>query len=270
MIDLKQALSVWIDAVRAAEKITLSYFGHKDIKVKQKENENKMSKHYMSPATIADIEAEQTIRQTIKWTYPEHSFSGEEKRDEGKSPYRWIIDPIDGTKAYMRGMDDRAILLALEFEGTIVMGISLMPTINELVYATQGWWCYINKQRCQVSTRELKESFISHERQKYFMRASIEKKLVNLQSNIAYSIGNKTPRMFHYLLQWKIEWVIGVPWVNFYDIAPYIVMIQEAWWKFTTYEGNVFSWEKDSFIASNAIIHQDCLKFFTEDNKKQQ
>jgi len=70
----------------------------------------------------------------------------------------------------MRGMDDWAILLALQYKEEMIVGISSMPVVNEVVWASKGMGCFCHGERCQVSSRVLSEAFLSHERLKYFQR----------------------------------------------------------------------------------------------------
>jgi histidinol-phosphatase len=250
-------------ATKEAEKITMQYFWKDPTIANEKENLDKTSKHYKSPATIADQEAESMIKKTIKKKFPHHWFLGEEEWTEWDSDFIWIIDPIDWTKAYMRGMDDWAILIALQYKKKIVLWISLMPVINELVYAVEWMWCFCNEKKCHVSTRVLDDAFISHERYKYFKREWTESNLEKLRWNCAYYIANKTPRQFHYLLQWKIDCIVGPTGLYLYDVAPYAVMVKEAGWSFTTLKNKEIENERTSFVASNSVTHENVLSFFS-------
>ena len=106
-----------------------------------------------SPVTIADRNAERLIRARIESTYPSHAILGEEFGEtthEGAS-HRWIIDPIDGTKAFIHGVPLYAVLLALEVEGTVEVGAVYFPALNEMVAAATGEGCTWNGRPVRVS-----------------------------------------------------------------------------------------------------------------------
>ena len=109
----------------------MRYFGELDASmIEEKELTDFDSKHFKSPATIADKLGEMHIKDTIKKHFPDHGFLGEEEGIEmTQSDYRWIIDPIDGTKSFTRGIDDWAILLALQYQDEFLVGISCMPVV---------------------------------------------------------------------------------------------------------------------------------------------
>ncbi len=107
-----------------------------------------------SPVTIADRNAEQLIRSRIEKRFPTHAILGEEfgetKRD-GAS-HRWLIDPIDGTKAFIHGVPLYAVLLALEIDGNVDVGAAYFPALDEMVAAATGEGCWWNGRRAAVST----------------------------------------------------------------------------------------------------------------------
>ena len=183
---IKKYLEVGIEAVSVAKQITMKYFGHIDGDlIEDEKTDDFMSKHYKSPATVADQEAEAAIKQVIRWYFPDHGFLWEEEGDEqNNSWYTWIIDPIDATKNYMRGIDDWAILLALKRDDEVIVGISCMPVVWETICAAKGLGCFCNEKPCQVSDRVLSEAYISHERYKYYVRDGLVDELELLRSKV--------------------------------------------------------------------------------------
>src|SRR5688500_9800482 len=92
-----------------------------------------------SPVTIADVESEQTIRRIIAARYPDHGFYGEETgRSAADAEYLWLVDPIDGTKAFVRGYPFFSTQIALMHRGELVLGVSSAPVYGELVCAERG------------------------------------------------------------------------------------------------------------------------------------
>ncbi len=116
---MKSLLSFAETVAIGAGKVTLEYF-LKEIEIDRKDDD--------TPVTIADRKAEEYIRARIRNEFPTHSILGEEEGEsQGKSPYRWIIDPIDGTQSFIRGVPLYTVLLALEYKGEPQIGIIHVP-----------------------------------------------------------------------------------------------------------------------------------------------
>jgi histidinol-phosphatase len=115
-----------------------------------------------SPVTLADRGAEQAIRQAIAARYPEHSVVGEEYgADERSSPFRWVVDPIDGTKSFVRGVPLFGTLIGLEIDGRVEVGVCHLPALGETVAAASGLGCTWNGRTARVSqTRSLEEATV--------------------------------------------------------------------------------------------------------------
>jgi len=105
-----------------------------------------------SPVTKADRGAEQLIRERIAARYPDHAVVGEEYGADGRSSaFRWIVDPIDGTKSFIRGVPLFGVLIALEIDGQVDVGVCHMPALAETVAAATGLGCAWNGQPARVS-----------------------------------------------------------------------------------------------------------------------
>ena len=105
-----------------------------------------------SPVTLADRGAERLIRQAIAARYPGHAIVGEEYgADDRRSPFRWIVDPIDGTKSFVRGVPLFGVLVALEIEGRPEVGVCHMPALGETVAAATGLGCTWNGKPARAS-----------------------------------------------------------------------------------------------------------------------
>ncbi len=108
-----------------------------------------------SPVTRADRGAEQLIRRAIAARYPDHAVAGEEYGADGRaSAFRWIVDPIDGTKSFIRGVPLFGVLIALEIEGRADVGVCHLPALGETVAAATGLGCTWNGRSAHVSTVE--------------------------------------------------------------------------------------------------------------------
>lgn len=115
-----------------------------------------------SPVTIADREAERVARALIEARFPHDGLVGEEEGEvRAGADRRWIIDPIDGTRSFIRGVPLYGVLLALEEEGDAVLGVMHFPALAETVYAARGQGCWWNGRRALVSdTTTLGAAFV--------------------------------------------------------------------------------------------------------------
>lgn len=105
-----------------------------------------------SPVTIADRTAERIARELIATRFPAAAILGEEEGEtHAGADRRWIIDPIDGTRTFMRGVPLFGVLLALEYEADAVLGVIHFPALGETVYAARGLGCWWNGRRALVS-----------------------------------------------------------------------------------------------------------------------
>ncbi|PKN57714.1 MAG: histidinol phosphate phosphatase [Deltaproteobacteria bacterium HGW-Deltaproteobacteria-14] len=107
-----------------------------------------------SPVTVADREAEQVMRDLILARFPDHQIVGEEHgTGGGTAPVRWILDPIDGTRTFVRGVPLYGTLVGVEVEGEPSVGVIYMPALDEMVAAARGLGCRWNGRPCHVSDR---------------------------------------------------------------------------------------------------------------------
>jgi len=108
-----------------------------------------------TPVTEEDQKIEKYYRSEIHKTFPEHAISGEEFDDfNTNSDYQWIVDPIDGTTNYLRGLGHYAVSIALQIRGRIEHGVIYDPTKEELFTASRGEGAFLNSHRIRVSGRE--------------------------------------------------------------------------------------------------------------------
>lgn len=127
-----------------AGRITLGYF-NMGIRPDFKEDD--------TPVTAGDRAAEKFVRGEIEKAYPKHAIVGEEygeKAGEG-NPFRWIVDPIDGTKSFLRGVPLYAVLIGLEIEGVVRVGAAYFPALDEMLCAADGLGAWWNGRRARVS-----------------------------------------------------------------------------------------------------------------------
>ncbi|HUG93216.1 MAG TPA: inositol monophosphatase family protein [Planctomycetaceae bacterium] len=134
--ELKPRLDFALDAASEAGRLILGYFRQAGLPVELKADR--------SPVTAADRGAETLIRDALARSFPDDGFLGEESGEtESRNGYRWIVDPLDGTKSFVHGVPLFGTLIGVEFGGRMVAGVCRLPVLNEVVYAALGrgaWW----------------------------------------------------------------------------------------------------------------------------------
>jgi len=111
-----------------------------------------------SPVTVADRECERLIVSELRSAFPDDGFLGEEgAQGEGRSGRRWIIDPIDGTRDFVRGLPTWAHLIALEADGEVVLGVCHFPAQGQLYWAVRGGGAWVNDRRIRISSIDRKD-----------------------------------------------------------------------------------------------------------------
>jgi len=247
--ELKSLLSFAESVAIGAGNITLEYF-MKDIEVARKEDD--------SPVTIADRKAEEYVRRRIEAEFPTHSILGEEEGEKkGESPYRWIIDPIDGTQSYIRGVPLYTVLLALEYEGAPQVGVIHVPHLRETVSAANGVGAFYNGSQCQISkTKTLAESWVQVT--DYADLTRLRPKFAKRLLAEAYSC-RAWGDAYGYLLvaTGRVDVMID-PIMNIWDVAPLKPIITEASGVFTDLdgEGNAIG---TSSVACNSMLHKELM-----------
>jgi histidinol-phosphatase len=143
-ISLRTMLDFAIDAAWQAGKITLEYF-QIGTAVEHKAD--------ASPVTLADRRAEEKLRECIQRAFPDHGILGEEFGElTGRTAYRWVVDPLDGTRSFIQGVPLYGVMMGLEHHGQAVLGVVHFPALGETVYAAKGEGCHWNGRRAHVST----------------------------------------------------------------------------------------------------------------------
>ena len=142
--ELNELMMFAVEIARGAGDVTLNYFRKKPETSKKADG---------SFVTIADREAEEYLRSRILETFPNDSVLGEEEGESvGSSNRRWIVDPIDGTFAFVHGVPIYGVLIGVEIDGKPTVGVINMAAMNEIVWAATGLGCYLNGAPVRVST----------------------------------------------------------------------------------------------------------------------
>ena len=244
-------LKVALAAADKAADISRSYFAG---------NFTVTTKADMTPVTQADVECEEAIRDLILNAYPEHGFYGEETgQTDLSAEYLWLVDPIDGTKGFVRQYPFFSTQIALMHNGELILGVSSGTMMGELAWAEKGQGAWLNGQRLQVSDIDNPE------------RAAVSTgNLKSLaQSNGWSALGGIVQRAdrirgygdfyhYHLLAAGKIEAVIESD-VNILDIAALSVIVTEAGGVFTNLNGDKPDLSIRSVLAANPSLHAKYL-----------
>jgi histidinol-phosphatase len=246
-----EELRIALAAAKDAAKISRRYYAG---------NFTVTTKEDMTPVTQADVECEQAIRKRILERFPEHGFFGEETgRTQEDADYLWLVDPIDGTKGFVRQYPFFSTQIALMHQGEIVLGVSCGTMMDELAWAEKGRGAWLNGDRLLVSAEGNPE------------RAAVS---VGNLSSLAASDGwsalggivERADRIrgygdfyhYHLLAAGKIEAVIESD-VNILDIAALSIIVTEAGGLFTDLNGVKPNLETRSVLAANPSLHATYL-----------
>ncbi|WP_457640142.1 inositol monophosphatase family protein [Persephonella sp.] len=227
-------------------------------KIKREDVEYKAKKDFV---TYVDKLSEERIRNFILSVYPEHSFLGEEEGVYGKkdSPYRWIVDPLDGTKNFINGFEIFAVSVALEKDGEIIAGAVYIPVLDKLYWAGKGQGAYMNGSRINVSNRPVDMAIIAtgfpfrYEEEidrylKAFREAMITFSAVRRPGAAAVDLAMTAEGVFDGFFEMKLS-----KW----DIAAGVLLVEEAGGVFTNFEGKK---ELDgNVVAGGKDIHKILL-----------
>lgn len=213
-----------------------------------------------SPVTEADVRAEEVIRQVLTEAFPDFGFYGEETgADRLQAAQVWLVDPIDGTKSFVRECPFFSTQIALMREGRMVLGVSSAPAYGELVWAERGEGAFQAGRRLQVSRIDAIERCI--------LSSGNLKSLANSPSWQAYGalvasvdrIRGYGDFLHYYLLaQGALDLVIESD-VNILDIAALSVIVEEAGGQFTDLHGAPISLDTRNVLASNGRLHAEVL-----------
>jgi len=217
------------------------------------------TKHDGSPVTEADEACERALRAEIASVFPTHAIVGEEQGASGEGTHRWILDPIDGTKNFAAGIQIWGTLVALEVDGEIVCGVISCPAMGERYSAARGMGARRNGEPISVSTvaglDEARVSYTSFLSFDEYGRGAGWRELCD-RATWARGFGDCWG---HMLVASGRADVMAEPVVNVWDLAPIIVIVEEAGGRFTDLDGNR-TVAGGSALSTNGLLHDDVLK----------
>ncbi len=244
-------VEVAVRAARAAGEIALRHF-RSGVAVETKADH--------SPVTEADRASERAIVAVLREAFPDYGFLGEEFGEEtGRAPRRWIIDPIDGTKSFVRGIPFFATLIGLEIEGEVVAGVVSAPATGDLLVASKGEGAFDETgQRLRVTgTSRLAEAMVSFGGLKIFRRqgywAALERLVEATGRQRGYGDYLGSTAVVRGWSEAMLELDVK-PW----DLAPLKILVEEAGGRFTDFEGRSTIYG-GSAVVTNGAVHEEIL-----------
>jgi histidinol-phosphatase len=244
-------LRVALAAAARAADISRSYYAG---------NFTVTTKADLTPVTQADVECEEAIRACILDAFPEHGFYGEETgQSQLDAEYLWLVDPIDGTKGFVRQYPFFSTQIALMHHGEVVLGVSSGTMMNELVWAEKDAGAWLDGRRLSVSTQsDPARAAISTGNLHALAATDGWSRLGSIVANCDRIRGYGDFYHYHLLAAGKIEAVIESD-VNILDIAALSIIVSEAGGVFTDLNGAAPTLTTRSVLAANPALHAHYL-----------
>ncbi len=259
-MDLRPYLDFATDLAYRAGRLTLGYYQtglRPDFKADD------------TPVTAADRAAEDFIRRAIEQRYPRHAIVGEEfgasaVTPSGDETFRWLIDPIDGTKAFLRGVPLYAVLIGLEIEGQSRVGVAYFPALDEMLCAADGLGCWWNGRRARVSeVVTLDRAFVcfteSHEMTRHGHGQAWER----IQRAVYTTRGWSDAYGYLLVATGRAEAMLD-PIMSLWDCGPFPPIFREAGGYFGDWNGNPTHTAREA-LATNAALLPQILRLLADE-----
>jgi histidinol-phosphatase len=253
-MDLDRALDVAREAAEAAAVVIRQHY-RRNVAVETKADQ--------TPVTIADREAELAIKEVIRRAFPDHAFYGEEFGREGDSDFLWLIDPIDGTKAFVRDYSMFSTQIALMLRGELVLGVSCAPEFGETAWARKGGGAFLNAERVFVAATEALDAKAA------ISIGNVKTLTGDARWDVLGDLIRRSGRIrgygdflhYHLLARGCIDLVVESD-VNILDVAACAVIVREAGGAFSDLDGGVISLGTTSVLAGTGALHRKALELF--------
>lgn len=239
-----------------ADSISMARFKARDLKVTTKPDK--------TPVTETDTAVEEAIRRTLSRTRPRDAVHGEEMADSGSSTRRWIIDPIDGTANYLRGVPVWATLIALEEEGEIVASVVSAPALARRWWATKGGGAFtgrsiLNAAKIHVSqVRRIEDASLSYSSLDDWIDSGRGQGFVDLMRE-CWRTRAYGDFWSHMLVAEGAVDIAAEPELKLYDMAALDIIVREAGGKFTSLDGKPGPYHGTA-VATNGLLHDAVLE----------
>jgi len=246
----------------AADAVSMARFDAADLSVETKPD--------ASPVTEADLATERAIRDILAAERPDDGVFGEEFGQQGDQARQWIIDPIDGTANYLRGIPMWGTLISLAVEGRPVVGVVSVPGISRRWWAAEGLGAWTvnaggSPARLRVSGIDrIEDASVSFQSIRQWDDAGHLPALVALSRRVWRDRGYGDVWPYMLLAEGRLEFVAEFD-VKEYDIAAVVPIITEAGGRFTSFEGDETLSARSS-LATNGVLHDSFLAFLHSDH----
>ena len=240
-----------LEVAREAGRLALSYFDA-TVTVEWKQDR--------TPVTVADRETEKLLRRRLLERFPNDGLLGEEFGDApGSSGFRWIIDPIDGTRSFVRGIPIWATLIGLEYNGEHIAGVAEAPAMRETYRALRGDGAFRNDRRIRVSEiATLSEAQIFYSSLAWFIKGGRRDGFLNLAARTNRQRGFGDYYGFVLVAQGSGELMVEYG-VHAWDVAGLKAIVEEAGGRYSDWQGKPDIFRPD-VLVSNGRVHNEALQ----------
>jgi histidinol-phosphatase len=243
-------LAFALELADLADAITLERFLAEDLVVETKPD--------LSPVTEADRAVEQVLRKRIGEERPGHGVVGEEYGAGQPAGARWILDPIDGTKNYLRGVPVWGTLIALEREGRVEVGVVSAPALHRRWWAARGEGAFANGRRIRVSrVAELSDAMLSHASLGSWEQHGLGRQFMDLAGACWRTRGFGDFWSHMLVAEGAVDLAVE-PEVELWDLAAPQVIVEEAGGRFTDLGGTPTP-AGGSVVSTNGLLHDRVL-----------
>jgi histidinol-phosphatase len=248
MKDLELALAL----ADAADEISLQRFKALDLVVETKPDR--------TPVTDADRSVEHKIRDLVKQLAPSDYVIGEEFENSGSGHRAWIVDPIDGTANFLRGLPIWATLIALRSGSQLTTSVVSAPALGRRWWAQKGEGAFTRDVDGEVrklrvsSVSQLTDAYVSYNSIQQWQRLGREKNIEALAEQVWRIRAFGDFLSYMYVAEGAID-AAAEPDLKIYDIAALVPIVEEAGGRFTDISGEL-SEESSNVLASNGLIHE--------------
>jgi histidinol-phosphatase len=241
-------LATALDAAHAAAEVVRHYY-QRNVQVTLKADK--------SPVTEADVETEKTIRAILARRFPGHGFHGEETGTSAlDAEYVWFVDPIDGTKAFVREYPMFSTQIALAHRGRLIVGVSSAPVYGELAWGEIGVGAWLNGEPIRVSSIDrIDVAALSTGNLKTLATGPRWPAFGRLVGRLGRIRGYGDFLHYHLLASGRIDAVVESD-VNILDVGACAVIVEAAGGRFTDLEGRALTPASTSVLATNGRLHQ--------------
>jgi len=263
---MQNRLEYAVAIAREAGELTLEYFNNTSLVVERKSDR--------TPVTVADRGAEQLLRKRIAEKFPDDAILGEEfPEKQGESGFRWILDPIDGTKSFIHGVPIYSTLVGIEHESQPVIGIIQLPALGESVWAMRGEGAWHDSLRF-VSPQRARVSDCRAPGEGLFLTSSVTA-FRQMGRSDAF---DKISQMMLLTRTWgdaygyflvatgRAEVMID-PILSLWDAGPLLTILEEAGGRFTDWQGEPTIYGEEA-IATNGHLHDTIIEITKLSPKK--